>query len=177
MNKLRFSGSIGGVLRQQTSSSSDAGCGSQQQQPQQSRVPGQSSQCSRHRRRCNTGSTALALYKQRREIFGSTEALPLSTLSTVPGKSVALARRTLRRLGAHAINSSSSSSSSRRVVNYIASQQHAPMRRSTGYRPGGRPLNLHRTCMLARRGAAGDVQSHTNDTTRLRPTHRDAGMT
>ena len=102
---------------------------------------------------------------------------PLSTLSTVPGKSVALARRTLRRLGAHAINSSSSSSSSRRVVNYIASQQHAPMRRSTGYRPGGRPLNLHRTCMLARRGAAGDVQSHTNDTTRLRPTHRDAGMT
>ena len=63
MNKLRFSGSIGGVLRQQTSSSSDAGCGSQQQQPQQSRVPGQSSQCSRHRRRCNTGSTALALYK------------------------------------------------------------------------------------------------------------------
>jgi len=111
----------------------------------------------------------------RREIFGSTEALPLSTLSTVPGKSVALARRTLRRLGAHAINSSSSSS--RRVVNYIASQQHAPMRRCTGYRSGGRPLNLHRTCMLARRGAAGDVQSHTNDTTRLRPTHRDAGMT
>jgi len=31
----------------------------------------------------------------RLEIFGTTEALPLSTLSTVPGKSVALARCTL----------------------------------------------------------------------------------
>ena len=39
----------------------------------------------------------------RLEIFGTTEAPPLSRLSSFPGKSVALARRTLWRLGAHAI--------------------------------------------------------------------------
>jgi len=39
----------------------------------------------------------VALYKHgwKSEIFGATEALPLSTLSTVPDKSVALARRSL----------------------------------------------------------------------------------
>ena len=51
----------------------------------------------------------------RLEIFGTTEAPPLSRLSSFPGKSVALARRTPWRLGAHAtINTSSSSISSSR---------------------------------------------------------------
>ena len=71
----------------------------------------------RHHRRWNTGWTALAIYKHD---WAFSKPLPLKHFlcphSTFPGKSVALARRTLWRLGAHAINNNNSSSNNYKTL-------------------------------------------------------------
>ena len=89
----------------------------------------------RHHRRWNTGSTAqLALYRHDWKFSVPPKHLLCSTRSTVLGTSVALTRRALWRLGAHAINNnnnnstitSSSSSSSSRICAWRNAAPAAP---------------------------------------------------